>query len=399
MSRVERSKTSLDRVEKSDFVSLIAVEVESGGVTSEPVGLAYDVAFDIQRYEELRWIYGGREAKKLLVEEMSVDLLTHFGELGGESGRVSYFSYSYLINEDGELVEDAQARKLIREMYEGQKDVVADLWRNWMIPFFEESTVGSSAFTLSAKRDGDYEGDYDYAYYFKKMNKKEVVCFGLELDLSKEEQAAILNRQYEENEQYWMLLDESPNSDEVRGRALFYPPGYFASSTQAYARIIGQVLEEIRGDYHLNEEDKIEDHFEREKKKLDRKKDWVNELAKDMVDGIVVGRSAGRLQNSLSEFQMRELVAFDPYILENAQNNNMNEVVLPCGKVVIDSSSKNGVDFDLRSAAGENVVEGNVSKSEDDGKCVKCPFCKKTVDAIVTASKIKCPECKTEVDK
>ncbi len=39
------------------------------------------------------------------------------------------------------------------------------------------------------------------------------------------------------------------------------------------------------------------------------------------------------------------------------------------------------------------------SKKEFDGKCVNCPSCKKTVDAIVTKEIIKCPSCKHTVKR
>jgi len=39
------------------------------------------------------------------------------------------------------------------------------------------------------------------------------------------------------------------------------------------------------------------------------------------------------------------------------------------------------------------------SESETKMECVTCPFCHKTVDAILTSDKIKCPECKAEVSR
>ncbi len=43
--------------------------------------------------------------------------------------------------------------------------------------------------------------------------------------------------------------------------------------------------------------------------------------------------------------------------------------------------------------------EESTSESSTKMECVKCPFCHKTVDAILTSSKIKCPECKAEVSR
>lgn len=63
----------------------------------------------------------------------------------------------------------------------------------------------------------------------------------------------------------------------------------------------------------------------------------------------------------------------------------------------------------LKSYTGGNFFQSSLSSVEQDlfgssesssvMECVKCPFCKKTVDAIVTSTKIKCPECKEEAKK
>lgn len=45
------------------------------------------------------------------------------------------------------------------------------------------------------------------------------------------------------------------------------------------------------------------------------------------------------------------------------------------------------------------IVEGEVSETVSKMECVTCPFCHKTVDAILTSDKIKCPECKAEVSR
>lgn len=51
-----------------------------------------------------------------------------------------------------------------------------------------------------------------------------------------------------------------------------------------------------------------------------------------------------------------------------------------------------------------NLATGAKVRSESSSesstmKCVKCPFCHETVDAIVTSDKIKCPSCKEEVKR
>lgn len=375
----------------------VGVSVDLEEVPFQKVGLAYDVSHDIRRYRELKEDYGEREARRLLTEEMSVDLLTHFGELGGETGRIGYFSYRYLFNEDGELVEDTEAQKPIREMFEEQKSVVADLWNDWMIPFFEESAVGGSAFTLSAKRDGDYEGKYDYVYFFQKESETEILCFGLELDLSKREQAAVLNRQYRKNGQLWMLLDDDPSSEEIKGRALFYPPGYFKSHTHAYVDIVGEAIGKQRSEeYRLSSSDEFLLYVRGEEDKLHRKKSWIEELARGTAHRISEGTNAGELQSSISEVQRQEIMAYEPTLLIDAQQHGRSEIVLPCGIVEINTNSGGlSSQMDLKETVGDGLIEGSTSVM----KCVECPFCKKTVDAIVTSKKIKCPECKSEADK
>lgn len=43
--------------------------------------------------------------------------------------------------------------------------------------------------------------------------------------------------------------------------------------------------------------------------------------------------------------------------------------------------------------------EKSSSETTSKMECVKCPFCHKTVDAILTSDKIKCPECNAEVSR
>lgn len=381
---------------KENFLSPYAVGVTGDDVVQESteIGLAYDVFYDVKRYKQLKREQGERKAREMLAEEMAVDLLTHFGELGGESGRVGFFSYRYLIDQNGKLVEDAKAERPIREMFAGQEGVVAKLWLNWMIPFFEETSVGSCAFTLSTKRIGEFEGAYDYAYLFQKIDETEIVCFGLELDLSKEEQVEILNKQYKQLEQQEMFVTDNTGPDDMRGRAVFYSPNYFRSVTDAYSVIIGEVLEEMRGGYELASEEAVNDYIFIEEEKLENKKGWVGQLAEELLGGIVVGESVGSLQERLSMKQLAEVWKFDPSIIQQADDSGFSTIILPCGKVELNGSS-DSAGFDLRSTSGDSYVEGEVKEM----KCVTCPFCKKLVDAIVTEAKIKCPKCKKEVSK
>jgi hypothetical protein len=58
----------------------------------------------------------------------------------------------------------------------------------------------------------------------------------------------------------------------------------------------------------------------------------------------------------------------------------------------------NYLDLMARKAAGLQEEESS-SESTTTMDCVKCPFCHKTVDAILTPDKIKCPECSAEVSR
>lgn len=51
----------------------------------------------------------------------------------------------------------------------------------------------------------------------------------------------------------------------------------------------------------------------------------------------------------------------------------------------------------MSSLMGVNELE--TSETTSKMECVTCPFCKRTVDAIVTASHIECPKCHEKVSK
>lgn len=64
------------------------------------------------------------------------------------------------------------------------------------------------------------------------------------------------------------------------------------------------------------------------------------------------------------------------------------------------SYSACGINLSSRSAQGEaRELQNTLQISHNSMKCVKCPFCTKTVDAKVTSSSISCPECRTTVNK
>jgi hypothetical protein len=49
-------------------------------------------------------------------------------------------------------------------------------------------------------------------------------------------------------------------------------------------------------------------------------------------------------------------------------------------------------------STSEESLLKTITRTNDGMKCVTCPFCKKTVDAIVKRSSIACPECRVEVN-
>lgn len=44
-------------------------------------------------------------------------------------------------------------------------------------------------------------------------------------------------------------------------------------------------------------------------------------------------------------------------------------------------------------------ITENYAEEKDLMRCVTCPFCKETVDAILTPETISCPKCKVEVTR
>lgn len=45
------------------------------------------------------------------------------------------------------------------------------------------------------------------------------------------------------------------------------------------------------------------------------------------------------------------------------------------------------------------ITDRMLTETPDLMRCVTCPFCKATVDAILTSKTISCPECKTSVTR
>jgi ssDNA-binding Zn-finger/Zn-ribbon topoisomerase 1 len=69
-------------------------------------------------------------------------------------------------------------------------------------------------------------------------------------------------------------------------------------------------------------------------------------------------------------------------------NMHLEQPVVICGSSISSERAKElGIELD------------GIGPNSKDMKCVKCPFCKKTVDAIVTDKKICCPKCRAEVNR
>lgn len=45
------------------------------------------------------------------------------------------------------------------------------------------------------------------------------------------------------------------------------------------------------------------------------------------------------------------------------------------------------------------TITEKVAEEKDYLRCVNCPFCKQTVDAILTKTTIACPKCEVVVDR
>ena len=349
----------------------------------EPSGLAFDPRPYLRDYHQLINEFGEAEGRRILADQIGVELLTHVAELE----RVKVYPYYYLIR-DGVLVKNSEDNSVpIRQMFEGQTSVVANLWREVMIPRLEQMPVGASAFSLSAKADyGIHEGEYDFAYFFFKERESRIACFGIELDLSKSEQGEIINRQFKKMEIPGMMLSENPSPNEVRSQAIFYEPGEFDSISEAFTKVVGESLNELRGSYGLADRDEFERYVEEEIARMMKDQMWTQEIAKEIVEKLRRGEEE-EMWKIVSDAQMEVIRRDSPWLIYQAMARGQDKIMLPCGAVQMN--------FDLEFTAGDSLVEGGAEKK----KCVTCPFCHQTVDAIVTSTKIICPKCGAEADR
>lgn len=347
-------------------------------------GKAYDADFNVRYFQEfLTAGYGEDEIRQHLSERIAIELLTHFAELE----EVKVFSWNYLINTDGEITEDTVIAQPLKKYYQSGRSLEDDLWLKVMIPGLEDLAIGGSAFSLSAKKDNaKLEGAYDFAYFFQKIDEKKIICFGINLDLSKQEQATIINNQLVEQGRILELLTAKPLCEEVRSRPFFFPPGKFASIEQAFLKLIAEPLKKLRGDYPLDSQEKFSFFVETQLAKTQKRRPKALRLAERLTEGIIAGQI--NILSSMIGFEQKEILwQIAPQMMLEYLQEGRREVVLPCGTVELD--------FDLKITTGDNLMELTIKTL----KCVECPFCHQTVDAIVTASKIKCPKCNAEVRK
>lgn len=347
---------------------------------------AYDLTADLLRLQELKQAYEPALARHILLEEMTTDLLTHFSELN----RVGAFSYYYRLHQ-GQLVEDSSAQKPIKDMFANQDGVVANLWLMHIIPTLETMPVGSYLFTYSARQDGAYEGGYDYAYLFQKTDPATIESTGIELVLTKAEQAAIINRLHLETNTPLSLLTDHPDPDDIRSRAFWFPPDSYTSSADAFTQIIGRVVKTMRPDWTLSTAQAISDHIAAQTRAAKTHHHKAAEVAAALINDLDK-LPLSVLEKQLIRHQQRELYYHYSDAVKAALDRGETRVLLPCGFVDISSGLESG---DLRFSAGINLI----STSESVMHCVTCPFCKRQVDAILTPTHIICPKCHAQAER
>lgn len=327
-------------------------------------GQAYDLDRDVDRYHELRSSYSDAESRRILLQEMTTDLMTHFAELN----RVGGFSYRYRIAE-GTLVEDSDAAKPIIDMFQNQEGVVAKLWQEHLIPTLESMPVDSIVFTYSARQNGGFEGGYDYAYIFQKIDENTIHCNGLELVLTRSEQAAILNEIYRETNKFHLLLTDNPDGDDVRSRAFYFPPGKFDSITEAYSQLIGQVIKPLRSKWSLETSADYEAYLKNQETQMLLQRQRSQELAQSIIDDLDFVPLAIQKQKLATE-QQKDLWRMYPQLMTQAVIEGFDQVLLPCG--FVDIGSDLGINIgDMRFTAGAGLVETS-SWSYHTGTCRHC---------------------------
>lgn len=357
-------KERIPKQEKMSFAesSFIAVDASALPTTTfdHLPGKAYDLSKDVSRYQELIQTYSDQEARQLLLEEMTTDLITHFGELN----RVGSFSYRYRIA-NNILVEDSPAEKPVARMFDNQDGVVAKLWQENIIPSLEIMPIGSIVFTYSARQIGTFEGGYDYAYLFQKIDSDTIHCHGLELVLNRNEQAAVLNHIYQDNNQPHLLLTDNPDPDEVRSRAFWFPSHTYESNAEAFSVLIGQVIKPLRSEWSLETKEDYESYLKAQEFKLEKEKVRAQKLASDLVAKINT-HPLSVLENLLSSEQRHDLWQLYPQFMREAMLGRTNQIMLPCGSIDLDINGNN-----MSFTAGDGLVKTE-AWSYHTGKCRHC---------------------------
>jgi hypothetical protein len=349
-------------------------------------GKAYELKADLLRLRELEQTHSPETARQLLLEEMTADLLTHFSELN----RVGAFSYYYRLHQ-GQLVEDSQAQKPIKDMFANQDGVIANLWLEHIIPTLENMPVGSSLFTYSARQDGAYEGGYDYAYIFQKIDSATIESTGIELVLTKSEQAAVINQLHLHTNTSLSLLTDHPDPDDIRSRAFWFPPDFYTAPTNAFSQIIGQVVKDMRPDWQLDSPNAFAGYLNTQKQAAQNHYFKAARLAASLLNDLDTV-PLPILEKKLIRQQQHDLYNQYADTIQAALERGETQVLLPCGFVDIGIGLESG---DLRFSAGTGLIE----TQESVMRCVTCPFCKKQVDAILTPTHIVCPKCHAQAER
>ncbi|TXH00836.1 MAG: hypothetical protein E6R05_06445 [Candidatus Moraniibacteriota bacterium] len=155
---------------------------------------------------------------------------------------------------------------------------------------------------------------------------------------------------------------------------------------------------EATGKYHSWTQQQINDEYEEVERALWIKKLVSNrsgvgiavELLSHGIYSVMANKTLSRIQSELAtEFDVQELLLGSS-----------------CGGGGFGALWEGG-DLNRMGNMGsymDNLASGAKAKSETSTesstmKCVKCPFCHETVDAIVTSDAIKCPSCKKEAKR
>ena len=82
------------------------------------------------------------------------------------------------------------------------------------------------------------------------------------------------------------------------------------------------------------------------------------------------------------------------------RNNLYHEMISAAQEAAARGKVYRGCGLEIE--ASEELTElgyGNKREDSEEGKCVTCPFCEETVDALITKTHISCPKCKKSVRK